>query len=66
MHSGHILLGNVGAIDHYEYRPIGDIVNTATRIEGINKFLRTVFLPPAKSFINLKEFSFEKLVYLYL
>ncbi len=44
IHSGHILLGNVGAIDHYEYRPIGDIVNTATRIEGINKFLRTRIL----------------------
>lgn len=44
IHSGHILLGNVGAIDHYEYRPIGDIVNTATRIEGINKFLKTHIL----------------------
>ncbi|MBP1745812.1 MAG: adenylate/guanylate cyclase with Chase sensor [Deltaproteobacteria bacterium] len=44
IHSGHILLGNVGAIDHYEYRPIGDIVNTATRIEGINKFLKTRIL----------------------
>ena len=44
IHSGHILLGNVGAIDHYEYRPIGDIVNTATRIEGINKLLKTRLL----------------------
>jgi hypothetical protein len=28
----------------YEYRPIGDIVNTATRIEGLNKQLGTQIL----------------------
>ncbi|MDH4231862.1 MAG: adenylate/guanylate cyclase domain-containing protein [Nitrospirota bacterium] len=44
LHSGHILLGNIGAIDHYEYRPVGDIVNTATRIEGLNKYLGTKIL----------------------
>jgi adenylate cyclase len=31
----------MGAMDHYEYRPVGDIVNTATRIEGLNKYLGT-------------------------
>jgi adenylate cyclase len=36
-----MFLGNVGAIDHYEYRPTGDIVNTASRIEGLNKYLNT-------------------------
>lgn len=41
LHSGQMLLGNVGAIDHYEYRAIGDIVNTATRLEGLNKHLGT-------------------------
>lgn len=54
MHSGHILLGNVGAIDHYEYRPIGDIVNTATRIEGINKFLRTRILASSEVIYQLE------------
>lgn len=39
LHSGHIFLGNIGAMDHYEYRPIGDIVNGATRIEGLGKLL---------------------------
>jgi adenylate cyclase len=41
LHSGNFLLSSIGAIDHYEYRPVGDIVNTATRIEGLNKFLGT-------------------------
>jgi len=44
LHSGRMFLGNVGAIDHYEYRPTGDIVNTASRIEGLNKYLRTQIL----------------------
>ena len=44
LHSGRILLGNVGAGDHFEYRPVGDIVNTTTRIEGLNKHLGTRIL----------------------
>ncbi len=44
MHSGYISLGNVGAIDHFEYRPVGDIVNTASRMEGLNKYLGTRIL----------------------
>ncbi len=44
LHYGNILLGNIGAAYHYEYRPIGDIVNTATRIEGLNKQLGTQIL----------------------
>jgi len=44
LHSGQILLGTVGAVDHYEYRPTGDIVNTASRMEGLNKYLGTRIL----------------------
>lgn len=51
IHSGHIAIGNVGAMDHYEYRPIGDIVNTATRIEGLNKVLGTRMLA-SKEVVN--------------
>ena len=41
LHAGAIFLGDIGGGDHYEYRPFGDIVNTATRIEGLNKPLGT-------------------------
>jgi adenylate cyclase len=44
IHAGEILLGNLGAAHHFEYRPVGDIVNTATRIEGLNKYLGTRIL----------------------
>ncbi len=41
LHSGPMVLGNIGAMDHFEYRAVGDIVNTATRLEGLNKQLET-------------------------
>ncbi len=44
LHAGQMFLGNVGTTDHYEYRPSGDIVNTASRIENLNKALGTVKL----------------------
>jgi len=44
LHAGPIFLGDIGAADHYEYRPFGDIVNTASRIEGLNKRLGTRIL----------------------
>ena len=47
LHFGEIRLGNVGAADHYEYRAVGDTVNTATRIEGLNKYLGTQVLVSA-------------------
>jgi adenylate cyclase len=44
LHYGEMHLGNVGSTDHFEYRAVGDVVNTATRIEGLNKILGTRIL----------------------
>lgn len=44
LHSGEILLGSIGAVDHYEYRAVGDIVNTSTRIQNMNIHLGTRIL----------------------
>ncbi len=44
IHAGFISLGDVGARGHFEYRAMGDIVNTASRIEGLNKRLGTRIL----------------------
>ncbi len=41
LESGELLLGNVGGEQRYEYRAIGDIVNTAARIQGLNQLLGT-------------------------
>lgn len=44
VHAGQIFLGNIGAGDHYKYGPTGDTVNTASRIDGLNKYLGTEIL----------------------
>ncbi len=41
LHAGEMMIGNIGALDHYEYRAVGDIVNTSSRIQGLNKQLGT-------------------------
>ncbi|MGA1842730.1 MAG: CHASE2 domain-containing protein [bacterium] len=61
LHTGHMLLGTVGAMDHYEYRPLGDIVNTATRIEGLNKFLGTKILVSKEVLYQLEGFLTREL-----
>jgi adenylate cyclase len=48
LHSGEILLGSIGAVDHFEYRAVGDIVNTSTRIQGMNSHLGTQILLSAE------------------
>jgi adenylate cyclase len=37
-------MDNIGAEDHFEYAPVGDIINTVSRIEGLNKRLATQIL----------------------
>src|SRR5882757_1895145 len=39
LHSGHMLLGTLGASRHYQYEAMGDMVNTASRIQGLGKHL---------------------------
>lgn len=55
IHAGEILLGNIGAMDHFEYRPVGDIVNTASRLEGLNKFLGTHMLASQEAFSPVND-----------
>lgn len=47
LESGEMLLGNIGAEQRYEYRAIGDIVNTASRIQALNQLLGTRVLVSA-------------------
>lgn len=44
LHAGELVMSHVGAIDHFEYRAVGDMVNTASRIENLNKLLGTSIL----------------------
>jgi adenylate cyclase len=61
LHSGRLFMGNIGAIDHFEYRPIGDIVNTTTRIDSLNKYLGARILVSEDVIKNLRMFQTRKL-----
>jgi adenylate cyclase len=61
LHCGQILLGHIGALDHYEYTPMGDIVNTASRIEGLNKYLGTSVLVSGEVIRQLDGFLSREL-----
>jgi adenylate cyclase len=57
LHVGSIHLGQIGAAGHFEYRPIGDIVNTATRLEGLNKLVGTTILASAEVTAGLPDLA---------
>jgi adenylate cyclase len=53
--SGELLLGDFGPEQRVGYRAIGDIVNTASRLEGLNKVLGTRVLVSAATLAGTSE-----------
>lgn len=44
VHSGLMLVGNLGSSKRFDYTAIGDTVNLTSRLEGLNKYLGTTIL----------------------
>lgn len=61
LHYGEMDMGFVGANGRYEYRAVGDTVNTSTRIEGLNKLLGTRILVSEPVLRDLPEFFCRRL-----
>lgn len=57
LHGGEFSLGNLGGSNHFEYSPVGDIVNTTSRIEQLNRDLGTKLLCSATISKLLPEFE---------
>ncbi len=53
--AGQVVLGNVGGGGHYSYVARGDIMNTASRIEGLSKLLHTRLLAEESVVRDLDE-----------
>ena len=61
LHAGQLMLGNIGALDHFEYRAVGDIVNTSSRIEELNKKLGSTILVSEDVLLDLDHFVTRQL-----
>jgi adenylate cyclase len=58
---GEVVVGPVGAPPHYEYRAVGDTVNTASRVEQLSKELGTRLLVTGALAHGLDRFLFRPL-----
>ena len=56
IHVGQIFLGNVGTQEDYRYGAQGDTINTASRMDGLNKYLGTEILVSEEVIQNLDGF----------
>ncbi len=56
LHAGEMLSGHIGGDGRYEFRVVGDVVNTSDRIQGMNKHLGTRVLISSDAVADLDDF----------
>jgi adenylate cyclase len=55
INSGPLIAGNVGARERMEYTVIGDTVNVASRLEGLNKMYKTRIILSEYTYQSISE-----------
>ncbi|MDX9826546.1 MAG: adenylate/guanylate cyclase domain-containing protein [Spirochaetia bacterium] len=64
IHTGTAIVGNMGSQWRFNYTALGDVVNTASRLEGANKLIGTSLLVSGDTVVQARsseEFSFRRL-----
>lgn len=59
VNTGTVIVGNVGSKSQFDYRAIGDAVNTASRLEGANKYLGTNICISQRTVEKYDDFDFR-------
>jgi len=56
VHTGEVVVGNFGGSSHFDYRPLGDPINTAARLETANRQLGTRICASGATVHRCKDF----------
>ncbi|MHB8835405.1 MAG: CHASE2 domain-containing protein [Candidatus Methylomirabilia bacterium] len=62
LNSGTCVVGNMGSRDRFDYTAIGDTVNQASRLEGINKVYGTLVIASASTWEAAQGAAFGRLL----